>query len=401
MRGMRLFVVGMIAAAAVMLTACPGVDEPTFEEMKGPIEDILDEVSMTVWPGVVQDDGVRHIRRINGFFQGEATGYWFANFASKNSPDVFWFCEEGDTACPFDEDGVVDRTRTLGNPVFSTMPGEADFSPFWLAWVVRVPADYEANSIKSVYGIEQAELNGEVAVEQVIFDHGGEIGPAQAIHHCLLVLTGTELEGNGEDLMNQPGVPSHYLPPREGWFRQYAVEFYDFTDNEGVFPPAETSESRPKMPHADIFVFFRDCEGGSDSMVCDFAASSAEAGAVSERGIEEDFTTDGDKGDTNNIISGFPGVVNEGENADDAVYSPLWRVMMVMVPPENDDKFELLDGSLDQNVSDIKSLRTMEDYVEQGLLREPTELSEAQAGNSIPGNDGILFFNCPSQRGER
>lgn len=388
----RLFVA---LAALLALAGCQQEVEQVGEEDLGPIEEILDEVTMTVWPGVVDSAGQRYVRLINGFFAGEPTAYWFAGFASKNSPDVFWFCREGDTACPFDDRGVIDRERTVGDPVFAAIPGESDYSPFWLAWVVYVPEDYQPNELKSVYGIEQAAAEGEVLVEPVFYDHGGEIGPREVVMHCLLVLTGTVLEGNGDPLVNDSSQDAAYLPAEKGWFRQYQVEFYDFTPTEGVFAPDDASESTVKMRSSDIFVFFRDCENGSESIVCDYAATSSEIGAVSERGIEEDITGDGDKADNNNIISGFPGAVLE--DPLDRPYSPLWKVHVVRIPPEHDDEVVLLDTTGDQNITDIKDPQTMREYVEAGLIDEPMPMTEAQAGNSIPGNDGDVFFNCPSQ----
>ncbi len=372
-------------------TAVPDVGEPEL----GPIEDMLDEVSMTVWPGVVKDDGVRELRRINGFNNGDPTGYWFANFASKNAPDIFWFCREGDTLCPFDERGVIDRSRTVGNPVVSSIPGESTYSPFWLSWRVTVPDDYEADEVKSVDAVEAGVKEGRFSVEKVVFDHGGELGPADTIMHCLLVLTGTLLEGNGEDLVGQPGKPSMEIPVQEGWFRQYRVQFYDFTFSEGVFAPDKASESTPKMRSADIFVFFRDCANGSPTEVCQYAASSADLGAVSERGVEQDFTGDGDKGDTNNIISAIPRKIPD--DPLDKPYSALWKVNRVAIPPENDDRLQLIDLTLDQDTSAIKSTQVMREYVAAGLVAEPKPISEEDVGNSIPGNDGEVFFNCPSQ----
>lgn len=379
-------------------TGCPAPVLQEGEPELGPIEDLVDEVSTTMWPGVVKEDGVRELRRINGFQGGNPTAYWFANFASKSSPHEFVFCREGDAACPFDARGVLDRTHLVGNPVFSTTPGAPNYSPFWLVWRVTVPDDYEPDAIKSVHGIEEASRAGEVRVEQVVFDHGGEIGPAPTLMHCLLTLTGTELEKNGEDLIGPPGRPSLFIAPSDGWFDQHRVQFYDFTSSEGVFAPDVASESTPKMRSADIFVFFHDCEGGSTTEVCDHAASGSEFGAVSERGVELDLSGDGDKSDTNNIISGFPRTVN----ADplDRTYSPLWRVIRVVIPPANDALVHLIDSSHDQNVSDIRDLQVMRQYVADGVLLEPKPMSETQAGNAIPGNDGEVFFNCPSQVGE-
>lgn len=387
-----LLAVALLAAA---VAACPAPPEDTAEEDLGPIEGILDEITMTVWPGVEAEEG-RHVRRVNGFFAGEPTAYWFAGFASRVADDVFWFCREGDTACPFDETGAVDWDHVVGHPVFSRMPGEFDYSPFWLAWVVYVPHDYRPDDIKSVYGIEQASKAEHVRVEQVVFDHGGDRGPDLAIMHCLLVLEGTELQHNGGPLITDATKSTRLVPVRTGWFNQLSVNFFEFTETEGVFAPDPASPSVPLMPSADIFVFFRDCENGSTSASCD--TITADVGAVSERGVELDLTDDGDREDNNNIISGFPRTDNV--DARDKPYSPFWRVNRVLVPVEHDGDVALIDSTKDQEESDAQSTDDIRALVEAGLVNEPEPLTETDAGNPIPGNDGTLFFNCPSQVAE-
>ena len=379
-------------AGALLLAGCPTVAEPGPEQELGPIEQIVDDVQATVWPGVDADAG-RHVRLLNGFFDGEPSSYWFAGFASRRAADVFWFCPEGDTACPFNDEGVIDRDRTIGSPVFAVVPGDADYSPFWLAWVVRVPDDYVADELKSVAGIEAAASDGRVKVERSLFDHGGDVGPAPAIMHCLLVLDGTELQGNGADIVGRPGVPALEVPVEQGWSRRYQVQFFDFTGNSGVFPPAVDSESWSLMPTADIFVFFRDCAGGSETRVCE--ETGLNLAAVSERGVELDLTNDDDRADNNNIISGFPRT--PAPHPLDRIYSPLWRAMQVVIDPAHDDDVYLLDSSEDQSVSDLKTLTHMRELIELGWLATPRTISEMDAGNSIPGNDGVTFFNCPSQ----
>lgn len=380
--------------ALLLLAGCPA-EEPRGEEDLGPIEQTIDPIVETVWPGVETTTG-RHVRRVNGFHAGEPTAYWFAGFASRLAADVFWFCREGERDCPFAPDGSVDRTKTVGEPVFARIPGEVDYSPFWLAWVVYVPADYEPNEIKSVKGIEDAEAEGRVRTEPVIFDHGGSVGPREALMHCLLVLEGTELEGNGQEIPigRGAGTPSMELPVRKGWHKQYSLNFFEFNDGEGVFPPDPASESVPLFPHADIFVYFRDCEGGSTAASC--GSTSSEQGAVSERGVEVDLTGDGDKADNNNIISGFPRTP-VADPEFDKPYSPLWRVQRVMIPPENDELVRLIDSTSDQDDTIARSTADVRDLIEQGLTHEAEPLTEEFAGNQILGNDGLLFFNCPSQ----
>lgn len=384
-------------ALVLLLTLAFACDEPpeqsTTETDLGPIEATLDAVTKTVWPGNTRADGSRYIRLLNGFFDGKPSAYWFAGFASRKTADVFWFCAEGDTQCPFDDTGTLDRNRTIGDPIFARIPGEDGYSPFWLVWVVRVPEGYQPNEIKSVLGVERAAQAGRVRVERHIADHGGMVGPDETIMHCLLVLSGTELEGNGDEALDEPGVATVIVPPETGWHKQYRVTFYDFTANEGVFPPDPTTESRPLMPTADIFVFFRDCGGGSTSPLCEWA--TAPLVAVSERGVEQDFTGDGDKRDNNNIISGFPRT--DAPHELDRVYSPLWRVNVVRVIPEFDAEVELITVGSGQEDTEIRRPADIRNLVADGKVAEPVHMSEELAGNMIPGNDGKVFFNCPSQ----
>ncbi len=385
---MRLTAVG---AVALLLAGC--APSTPAEEDLGPIEQTVDEVARTVWPGVEDDDG-RHVRLLNGFFDGEPTAYWFAGFAPRRTADVFWFCRDDHPTCPFDAAGEFDRTSTVGDPVFATMPGEADHSPFWLVWVVRVPGDYEPNELKSTFGIEEAADEERVTVEAAIRDHGGDVGPAEVIVHCLMVLEGTVLQGNGGDLAGRPGEATAAVPPRGGWHKQYRVTVFDFIDSEGVFAPNPSSESVPLMPESNIFVFHRDCAGGSTSPAC--AALDRDEVSVSERGVEEDLTGDGDRSDTNNVIAGFPGAP-VGEDEWESAYSPLWRVKAARVPAEHDDDVSLIDTTADQDDTDARSVADVRALLEAGWIAEPEDLSEEDAGNPIPGNEGVVFFNCPSQ----
>ena len=147
------------------------------------------------------------------------------------------------------------------------------------------------------------------------------------------------------------------------------------------------------MPSSDIYVLFRDCEGGSDKPPC--ARTSGEMGAVSERGTEEDITEDGDKGDTNNVIVAFPGAPPLDDF--DPVYSPLWSVNVVPIPIAQDDTLRLVDVTRAQFETDIKDIKDIRDQVNLGVLLEPRPMSEAQSGSRVSGNDGRVFFNCPSQ----
>ena len=71
--------------------------------------------------------------------------------------------------------------------------------------------------------------------------------------------------------------------------------------------------------------------------------------------------------------------------------------MQVVVKPFHDGDVFLFDDSGDQYESDVKTLVRMREQVEAGWLEPPREISEMASGNAIPGNDGVTFFNCPSQ----
>ncbi len=385
---LRLWIV-LVALASL---GCPS-QTSLVEEDLGPIEQVVDEVARTVWPGVEDDNGERHVRLLNGFFGGEPTAFWFGGFAPRATADLFWFCRDDDAGCPFDDAGGFARDRAVGDPVFATMPGEVDHSPFWRLWVVRVPPEYEPNELKSTFGIKEAAEAERVVVETAVIDHGGDIGPAEVLVHCLMVLEGTTLEGNGDDMVGRPGVPSLAVVPRTGWHKQYRVNVFDFADTEGFFAPNLSSESLPLMPEASIFVFYRDCLGGSTSPACD-ALDRPEV-SVSERGVEEDLTGDGDRRDTNNIIGGFPGAPT-GPDPWESAYSPLWRVKAVRVPAAGDADVSLIDTTGDQDSSDATAVADVRALFEAGLIEEPTDLTE-DPSNAIPSNDGAVFFSCHTQ----
>jgi len=207
------------------------------------------------------------------------------------------------------------------------------------------------------------------------------------------VLHDTELAGNGADMVGQPGVPSRHVPMLEGWHKQYRVGFYDFSVTEGLFAPDPRGGDRTWMPAAVIFVMYRDCAAGSTESVCDLI--DAPLVSVSERGVERDLNGDGDRSDTNNVIAAFPG--RPPPDPVDRPYSALWAVNVVTVAPEADADVQLIDRTGDQARSDVTDATTLRAWVEAGSLLEPQPMSEAQAGDRIPGNDGEVFFNCPSQ----
>lgn len=386
----------LLAALGLALGACTSDPAPAKGEVdRGPIENSLDDNGLSVFPGLQRADGSHYVRQINGYFNGEQTGYWFFGFASRATADVFVFCRQGDAVCPFDAKGKAQWSHMVGNPVFARMPGQVGFSPFWLVWKVTVPADYEGNEIKSVEGVHAAVAAGRVKLDLNLHDHGGSIGVGQTIMHCAHVLADTTLERAGEDLVGKPGIKNRIIERRVGWHNRYQIRFFDFTASEGVTSPDPNSQSRPLMRTSDIYVAFRDCNGGSKSTVCGLVNTLA--GAVSERGTETDLTNDGDKRDTNNVLVSFPGTLPVDPVDADRVYSPLWRVNRVMIKAAHDQDMLLVDDTHDQTKSMIKSVAQVREYVNKGWVYPIEFVNEGMTGTAIQGNDGLTFFSCPSQ----
>ncbi len=385
------------AFAASCLALCGGLfactsDNTTIAEPDlGLLDSVVDAKARAIWPGRVLTDGSRVVRSINGFVDGSAIGCWLFGLSSRLTADAFVFCKDGDAQCPFDASGHAQWQRMVGDPVFARMPGETGYSPYWLVWVVRVPDGYTAGDLKSVDGIKAAVASGQVRAEQHVFDHGGTIGKGPAVMHCALVLAGTTLE----DGATGAGAKNQQIEDRQGWHKQYRVHFYDFSATEGVGPADSASQSRPLMIVSDLLVLRRDCDGGSTSFLCKSANSIR--GWVSEGDADNDFTHDGDKSDTNHIFLATPGHAPTAPQDANRAYSPLWKVSTVGIVAAHDNDVTLVDTTGNQDTSSVKSVAELRALVQQGLLMEPEPLTEAQAGVTLPGNDGQVFFSCPMQ----
>jgi len=402
----------MSLAALSCETETTSIVEPD----RGPIEATLDEVDKTVWPGIVDDEGNRFVKMVSSFFDEKASVYWFWGFASRAVADVFIPCYEGEALCPLDERGRVNWTKLAGNPVFARIPGQEGFSPFWLVWTVTVPKSYPPNALKSVEGITAASQRGEVSVKHHIHDHGGTTGKDFTITHCNHLLEGTSLERQdvpyivpsptpsasvlpdlklltGTSYTGPNGIKQRHMETRKGWHKGYRVGFIDFSKFEGVFAPDKASPSKLHVPTSDIFIMVHDCAAGSQALVC--SKTEAVKGTVSERSVGVDFTGDGDMIDTNNVLMGFPGATPP-DPVLDKPYSPLWRVMQARVNIAYDEEIKLIDRYGQKGMSDVKSSATIRKLVDAGKIFEPVFVPEGMFGTSIPGNDGLTFFDCPA-----
>ena len=415
--------------AGLLGTACGGGED----DAGGLCEDALGLIEQTVkggmraqWPGVQDLDArppVRVIRRLNGFngTTGEEAGSWFMGFSSRRTADSFVFCRENDDACPLDEHGRFDWDHIVGDPIFSTIPGNEDFSHFWQIWVVRVPDEYEPNCIKSKAGLHPLSFDPAYSKEPLIRDFGVGGNPAQPIGFretivdCALVLDNTVLEVMGEGMPYDANVPSMSLDKRTGWFDGYKLSFFDFSKSEGVFPASRDQDAstteRPIMVTADINVFARRCDIESVPGVCQLLNRTEGRAFISERGVEYDFIGDGDRRDTNNIISNSPHLpAPTVENFSDIApyqdfvtdYSPLWKIWVIEVQGEYNWEIDLIDTARDEQGnpwamgSDVRTAKRVFELRDAGIVTRK-QMPEDEAGTQIPGNNGVVFFNCPNQ----
>jgi len=394
----------MMKALCIFLFAGCGCDDKATgpDPDEGPIEDTLEPADRINWPGLDRANG-RVIPFIRGFGNGRPAAYWFLGFASRKTSDSFWFCREGDEACPLDEHRRLDWDTIVGNPVFTQIPGLPDFSPFWQMWKVTVPADFEPNSVKNPDTLNRLKDAGDVTVEPLMTDFGDYFGEAAGVQetvlHCALVLAGTELEANGGEMPDGRG-PSLVLQNRPGWFENHSIEFVDFSPSDGVFPEATDSENRPLMRFANIYIHWRSCDADPNPPICELENYAyTDRRPVSERGLGQDITGDGDSGDTNNVLGAMPCELlslSDPDRPPELPYSPLWGPLAVSVLPESDSGLSLIDYYGDQALSDVQSADMIFQNVQDEACLEPVPMNEDETGNPIPGNEGRVFFNCPN-----
>lgn len=368
--------------AVGLLAALSGCAEPTStgHDPSAPdwVDDALEPADRVYWPGVDQGSG-RVVQLANGFATGGPSSYWFFGLATRETDDMFVTCRDGDDACPLAPGGRIAWDHAIGRPLFSRLPGDPRYAPWWQLWTVRVGADYEPDSIRTIGELFRAVGLGTARVDAVTLADG-----RAAIAHLPLVLRDTELEENGGAMPDGSG-PKLPIERLEGWRQGLLVEAFDFTRSEGVFGAAADSASRPRMPFANIYTFYRVCDGATGSPLCAIRVSTAEnRRLVSERGLGQDVTGDGDLNDTNTVLGAQPGAVVDAEEPS---YSPLWAVSQVEVPPGS--PLRLIDDYRDQRRSDVTSAAAIRAAVARGELGAPTP------ARLPPDTESTLFFNCP------
>ncbi|HTM19561.1 MAG TPA: hypothetical protein VL172_03605 [Kofleriaceae bacterium] len=381
-----------LVLAVALLAGCPGGDSGVDPDL-GAIDDTLTFADRVNWPGVDRASG-RVVPAVFGFAEDMHIVYWFLGFASKRTADSFWFCRQGDAECPLDAAHRFNWDHIVGHPLFTRIPGQLEFSPFWQMWRVDVPPEYQADEIKTTATLDARAQSGELTVQPLVIDFGDYFGePAgfqEVVAHCALVLAGTTLEFNGTE-MADGSAPMMRLENKVGWHEGYRVEFVDFSRSDGVFPESADSQNRPLMRLANIYIQWRMCAGDNPPAICALPGTIAERRPVSERGLGEDITNDGDASDTNNTFAGFP--CKQPLRAEEKAYSPLWAVNNVFI--DGASPLAEIDVTADQRTSEIKSAVDVFDRLSFGDMLGPEPSVEDETGNPVPGNEGQVFFNCP------
>lgn len=384
-------VLGVVCVLS-LFAACPSphVDG---DRDKGYLDEVLTPADRVSFPGLDHADG-RRIQRVSGFSEEVPILYWFLGFGSRRTVDAFFFCREGDEACPLDEHRRLNWDTLVGHPIFTRIPGDPEFSPFWQMWVVRVPDDFEPDSVKTIETLDRLAQAEALTADRFILDFGtlmGDwVGPREVVLHCALVLRGTGLDS--EDGMMPDGTGPILEPPLKfGWFNGHRIDFLDFSVTDGVFPAAEDSESRALMPLANVYIMWRRCDPEAPSEVCSLPGYwYANRRPISERGLGQDITGDRDDVDTNNVFGSFQ---CSRQRATEKRYSPLWGPQAVMLAPDNDAA--LIDTFHDQRQSEVQSADDVFRGISEDEFPTPTVMMEDETGNPVPGNEGRVFFNCP------
>lgn len=385
----RTWMVGVLAGA--FLACGEPVDDGDVDQ--GPIEDLLSFEERVAWPGFDQATG-RKILSLRGFAEDAQIGYWFFGFGARRTDDAFFFCREGDDACPLDPHRRLAWDHIVGHPIFTRIPGDPEFSPFWQMWIVRVPDDFEADSVKTIETLDRLAQAGQVRAERFIHDFGvidtEVVGPREALLHCALVLTGTELARRDLPQLDPSEGRILEIPRPFGWFEGHRVEFFDFSISEGVFPAADDGESRATMRVANVYILWRDCADDPRPAICDIPGyANPLQRPVSERGLGQDMTGDRDAFDTNNVFGSTQCSLKYPST--EFTYSPLWSPRRITVPMST----ELVDSAVDELRSEVQSAGDVFDLVDEGVVPMPTLMMEDETGNPVPGNQGRIMFDCP------
>lgn len=212
--------------------------------------------------------------------------------------------------------------------ILDAVPGDPGYSPFWLEVLVPVTEKWKGEVFTSFDAVLQGQEEGLL----------GEPVPQAKYYNCPVVASTVRVDkGPGEE----PRAPSPC------YYRGFVTHYFHFgsEDLAGADDPA--------VPVEDVYLLRR--EGGEP---------------LSEpmRGV--DMTGDGDTFDTNNVFE---------VGLDDEDYTPLWRVVDVVVPAD----YASIDTSKDETVAAFTSV---DDMFQDEVPR---------SGKVVAVSPREMLVNCP------
>lgn len=214
-----------------------------------------DEAFGVVDPGDFPDASIAELKPSVGYFDGLRVELYNTGEVTVDiNPDgepagaranaMYWFYRESDETPLFELEIDLDRPNAYRlseesqAPIVDTLPGEAEYTPYFEIVVVEVPDDYDANQIKSLKSLEEAADAGSVSLH-----YSGE-----AIN-CPIVDTEVELSSGASNR-------SRAIPRVALWYRRLRTYCYLFEQPSSLLcregQPCQTAGFQ--MPDARVLV---------------------------------------------------------------------------------------------------------------------------------------------------
>lgn len=242
-------------------------------------------------PKIAANDGVDGtIPLLSGFVNGRPVHFWnFGPVPTHVTPLFRLVRVTGSTTTP-----------VAHPPIFTSVPGDIGYSPYWTVFVVPVTDAYQGQLITSAAALNEAQTLGLV----------GAAKPHPTNIDCPVVARDIRLEvGNGQP----PLAPQSIF-----YYEGHQGVYYDFGETA-------LASDNVTVPTTDLYELKR--QGGQ---------------ILSEPVLGMDLDGDGDSKDTNDIFAAALG---------DAGWSPRCRIVEVTVPSDTSS----IDTTGDETMADFTS----------------------------------------------
>lgn len=275
----------------MLITSC-GDDGPSAYQPAGTMLPTLAAAAPELAAMVAEADEVEGtVPILNGFVDGETTGYWIVGTSPAAPQRVGVLCRETDGECVLEDHPLV----------LETLPGEEGYSHFAKVTEVRVSEDYAGEVMGSFAAVDDAVADGLATLEE-----------RNAYINCPIVAPDIRVE-----------LPDGELAPTPAYVRDMQTQCLLFDRGTGSLGLGERGTEMGEVLIRNVYVLTREGE----EMPLMEAARMA------------DITGDGDAVDSNNIF---------GAGLGDVDYTPLWRMVAVTVASD----YASIDSAMDQAVAD-------------------------------------------------